>query len=156
MYPNKLYVIICIAFTLFACGNLNVFEKNETIKGSEWLSNSIVRFEYAANDTALEKNILVNIRHTGLYKYNNIFLFITTIAPNGKTMVDTSEFTIADNSGKWLGSGIGDMFDTQLVFKKNVRFSQVGKYIFLIQHGMRDEKLKEVSDVGLRIENSNQ
>ena len=154
MNPNKFCVLICFLFILFACGNLNVYEKNEPIKNSTWSTKNLIRFEYLANDTLTEKNIQINLRHTGLYKYNNIFLFVTTLAPNGKSIVDTTEFTIASTSGKWLGSGIGDLYDTRLVFKKNIRFSQNGKYVFLIQHGMRDINLKEVSDVGLHIEDS--
>jgi gliding motility-associated lipoprotein GldH len=152
---NKTLIGISFILTLFACGNMSVYEKNEAIDNSTWSSKNIIRFEYYANDTASEKNIQINLRHTGLYKYNNIFLFITTVGPDGKSIVDTSEFTIANTSGKWLGSGIGDMYDLRLLFKQNVRFSQNGKYLILIQHGMRDINLKEIADVGISIEDSN-
>jgi gliding motility-associated lipoprotein GldH len=135
-----------------SCINLNVYEKNEAIKGISWPSDKIFRFEYLSQDTLTSKNVDINLRHNELYKYNNIYLFITTIAPDGKNVRDTVEFTLADVNGKWAGSGIGNIFDLRLVFKQNIRFGQLGKYIFYIQHGMREKELKDLTDIGIRIE----
>ena len=71
-----------------------------------------------------------------------------------KALIDTVEFTIADNKGKWIGSGIGDIHDVRLVYRRNVRFGQTGNYVFYIQHGMRETEIKEITDVGIRIEDS--
>jgi gliding motility-associated lipoprotein GldH len=153
MKINK-YGLLCFSLIIFACGDLNLFEENQTIHKSSWASNQVLRFEYNVTDTIAPKNIYINFRHTGLYKYNNVYLFVTTTAPNGKSIKDTADFTIADPKGKWMGSGIGDVFDIRLAYKHNIRFAQQGKYVFLIQHGMRDENLQEITDVGIRIENS--
>ncbi len=142
------------SFLLTACVNLNVYEKNETVHGASWPKNKIFRFEYISTDTLSSKNVDINLRHNDFYKYCNIYLLVTTIAPDGKRLIDTVEFTLADSKGKWVGSGIGNIFDLRLVYKQNIRFGQLGKYIFYIQHGMRETELKDITDVGIRIENA--
>ena len=64
---------------------------------------------------------------------------------------DTLECILADEKGKWLGNGLGDIYDNQILFKKNVRFPLAGKYTFEIQHGMRADIVPLIMDVGLRI-----
>lgn len=131
-----------------------MFEKNQTVENASWPDSKILRYEYTSSDTLNPKDFFINLRHTGLYKYNNIFLFVTTIAPNGQSLKDTVEFTIADNKGKWIGSGIGDIHDIRLAYRRNVRFGQTGNYVFYIQHGMRETELKDITDVGIRIESA--
>lgn len=154
MNRNNLFIYIFSILVLASCTNTSVYDKSEAIKNASWNSNNIIRLEYTVQDTANAQDIYINLRHTGLYKYNNIFLFVTTTAPNAKSIKDTIEFSLAKPDGKWLGSGIGDVLDCQLVYKRQVRFGQKGKYIFYIQHGMRDINLEEILDVGLRIEES--
>jgi len=150
---NKWNIILLITLIITGCGNLDVYEENQAIISASWPDDKIFRFEFHSTDTIAPKDIYINLRHTNLYKYNNIFLFVTTIAPNGRSLKDTSEFTIAKTNGKWLGSGLGGIFEVRLAYKHNVRFAQEGKYIFYVQHGMRERSLKDIIDVGIRIEN---
>ena len=59
---------------------------------------------------------------------------------------------MADEKGKWLGTGVGDLYDNQIPFKRNVRFPLAGIYHFEIEQGMRLETTPLILDVGLRIE----
>jgi len=151
---NNKWLWLVLLFFAQACVNLNVYEKTEVVQGASWPKNKIFRFEYLSNDTITPKNVNIDLRHNDLYPYNNIYLFVTTIAPDGKRLTDTVEFTLADNKGKWTGSGIGNICDLSLIFRENVRFGQLGKYVFYIQHGMRESTLKNITDVGIRIENA--
>jgi gliding motility-associated lipoprotein GldH len=83
---------------------------------------------------------------------SNLYLFVTTTAPSGHSVRDTVEVILADEKGKWLGSGLGDIWDLQQLYKQNVRFAQRGKYRFEYEQAMRTEKLPFVLDVGLRVE----
>lgn len=143
-----------LIFLITSCININLHEQNISIDHSAWPFDKILRYEYYSGDTLAPKEFSVNLRHTGLYKYNNIYLFITTIAPNGKSIKDTVEYTLVSDKGKWIGSGIGDIHDIRLAYKHKIRFAQQGKYIFYIQHGMRDNVLHGIIDVGIRIEDT--
>jgi gliding motility-associated lipoprotein GldH len=62
------------------------------------------------------------------------------------------QIILADERGKWLGKGLGDIWDYQQLYKENVRFAQKGEYIFEYEQAMRLEKLPFILDVGLRVE----
>lgn len=85
-------------------------------------------------------------------------MFVNTTFPSGKYFRDTVECVLADERGKWLGDGSGDVFDNQILFKSDIRFPEAGSYVFEYEQAMRAgrnatmEVLPEVMDVGLKIE----
>jgi gliding motility-associated lipoprotein GldH len=137
---------------LLSCDKTRVFEQNIKIPGSVWNKENIVHFKVNISDTVSAHNIYINIRNGSKYSYSNIFLFISTHAPNGVSVRDTFEITLADARGKWLGKGIGNVFGNQVLYLKNVKFPYRGIYIFDIEQAMWNTKLAHVIDVGLRIE----
>ena len=143
-----------LSFVLFfsSCDNTRIFEENQTIPENVWNKNNVLKFDVDVVDTISPSNFYVNVRNADGYPYNNVFLFIKTTFPNGKISDDTLECVLADEKGKWLGSGMGDMYDNQIPFKRNVRFPNTGKYTFEIQQGMRIDNIPLIMDVGLRIE----
>lgn len=136
----------------YSCDPERVYEINKRIPDGIWYRDEPVRFELMIEDTIRPHNLYVNVRNTSLYPMSNLYLFITTIAPSGHSIRDTVEVILADEKGKWLGSGLGDIWDLQQLYKENVRFAQQGRYIFEYEQAMRTEKLPFILDVGLRVE----
>jgi len=149
---NRLFFAVALWVVFSSCDSKRVYEKNAEIPGNTWDASNKVKFEVEITDTVSGNNVLINLRHTGFYPYCNLFLFINTTFPNGKTTRDTVECLLADDKGKWFGEGLGDLWDAQILFKRNVRFSQSGTYIFEFEQAMRVENLPGVMDVGMRIE----
>ena len=150
---NKLPAFMLLFILFFSsCDSNRIFEENQTIPENEWGSDNILKFNVEVVDTVSPTNFYVNVRNSDGYPYNNLFLFIKTTFPNGKVSKDTLECVLADEKGKWLGSGMGDIYDNQIPFKRNVHFPIKGKYTFEIQQGMRADKIPLIMDVGLRIE----
>ena len=144
-------VLLCLLF-FSSCDNNRIFEENKKIPAEGWSSSNVLKFDVDITNIEVPTNFYINVRNADGYPYNNLFLFIKTIFPNGKMSNDTLECILADENGKWLGSGMGDIYDNQIPFKKNVRFPDPGKYKFEIQHGMRSDVIPLIMDVGLRIE----
>lgn len=155
-YMLKKYFLFStlLLFVLFftSCDKTRIFEKNEELPDNVWNIKDTLKFEVEITDVETPANFYVNVRNADGYPYSNIFLFIKTLFPNGQMSNDTLECVLADEKGKWLGSGMGDIYDNQIPFKRNVRFPVAGKYTFEIQHGMRVDNLPLIMDVGLRIE----
>jgi gliding motility-associated lipoprotein GldH len=152
----RLFLILFLFSILFfsSCDNSRIFEKNTAIPEVGWSSKNVIKFDVDIANPNAPTNFYVNVRNAAGYPYSNLFLFIKTTFPNGKMSKDTLECILANDKGKWLGSGMGDIFDNQIPFKRNVRFPQEGKYTFEIQHGMRMDTIPLIMDVGLRIEKS--
>jgi len=136
---------------LSACDKNRIFEENKSLSGG-WKWNEPVEFAVSIPDTLTPVNAFINIRNTSAYRYANIYLFLTTTFPNGKQSKDTLNCLLADERGKWLGKGAGDLLDNQIPIKHNVYFNQKGTYKFKLEQAMRVDPLEGITDVGLRIE----
>jgi gliding motility-associated lipoprotein GldH len=139
-------------FTFISCDRNRVFEENKNIPENLWYINNKVTFDINITDTVSANNLYINVRNSGSYSYSNLFVFLTTYLPDNTASKDTLECSLADASGKWLGSGLGDIWDNKILFKRDFRFPQKGKYRFEMVQGMRINPLPLIADVGLRIE----
>lgn len=154
----KSYYIILISFLLVSCDSNRLFEKNISIDNDVWSLEQVPIFEFENMDTISEVQLVVNIRHSSIYPFSNLWLFIQTKSPDGITQIDTLETTLSQKDGKWLGDGLGGIWDLQTDFKK-VRLNKPGVYTFNIEQAMRHgnlskiEQLPGVMEIGLRIEN---
>jgi gliding motility-associated lipoprotein GldH len=120
--------------------------------GKTWKLMDIPTFKTQITDTINSNNVFFTIRTGSSYPFRNIYLFVTTTSPDGKSITDTLQYNLANEKGKWYGKGFGDVHELNLPYKSNVFFPVKGIYQFKIQHGMRIEDLKDVYDFGLRIE----
>ena len=153
LYRKSISLIISIFcfVLLFSCNSDVVFEKYEQIPGKEWKKYGKINFEVEISDTVNFHNLFINIRNLANYPYKNMFLFIKTTSPNNYFIKDTFECILADDRGKWLGRGLGDIWDNKILYKENIRFSITGTYKFEFEQAMRID-LPSIEDVGFSIE----
>lgn len=146
------FLIISFSIGTISCDRKRVFEAYQKLDENGWNKDSVVVFKVPLTDTIKNNNLYLNIRNKGTYKYSNIYLFLSVISPDKTMRTDTVEFTLADPSGRWKGSGIGGLHDNQILYKSSVYFPRKGIYTFRIKQGMRDNVLEGIRDIGLRIE----
>ncbi len=144
--------ILLLIVSLASCDRKRVFEAYRELDEKGWHKDSVVVFNALLTDTIKNHNLYVNIRNKGTYPYSNLWLFLTIQSPDGTAKTDTVEFTLAEPSGKWKGSGIGGLHDNQIPYKSSVYFPHMGEYVFSLKQGMRDNVLPGIRDIGVRIE----
>lgn len=149
-----MYVVValCCIFFLSSCDPSGIYDRNIQVDPEGWAVADKKPFEVEATDTLALLNFYINLRHTTDYKYRNIFLFVDTFFPDNTQSKDTIEIILADQKGEWFGKGIGDIRSNQVLLKRGFSFPMKGKYKFRIEQGMREPELKEITDVGIRIE----
>ena len=148
------FVFIGLISMLFfgACNNDTVFTQFKTLPEEGWHKDSLAMFNVSITDTSANYNIYVNIRNNNRYPYQNFWFFKTQIMPDGTTVNDTIECYLANNRGKWLGSGVGATYEMSVLCEQNVRFEEEGIYQYKITQGMREDVLRGIQDVGLQVE----
>jgi gliding motility-associated lipoprotein GldH len=146
----SIFGIILAGFT--SCDSGRVFDKYHEISDSEWHKDSLVVFKIPVNDTLNTHNLLLQIRNETNYKYSNLWLFVEIEQPGGEVLRDTFEIVVAHPSGRWLGKGFGGLKTLQTIYRRDVFFPVSGEYTISLQHGMREEVLTGIHDVGIRIE----
>ena len=151
---NRIVFPFCIflMLLLFACNSNIQFSDSISMPHEIWTLENVPIFSPGISDTISHNNISFTIRTGSSYPFRNIYLFVSTTSPAGKTITDTLQYMLADEKGKWYGKGIGDIHELNLPFKSGVYFPLKGVYTFKIRHGMRSENLKGVFDLGLKIE----
>jgi len=139
-----LMVIGCLAFT--SCRNNIEYSQFCSIPSEKWAIDEVASFDYSIADTAVDYRMLIYVRHTECYPYQNMWLFV-----NNAHRTDTIEFYLADDRGQWLGDKHHGFYEMPVLFEENIHFADTGTYHMEIAHGMRDSLLRGVTDIGLEI-----
>lgn len=148
---NRFWVLLLVCLSVVGCKNV-LYQNSETIPNKIWEAERNITFNVEVTDTVKGYDFYIDLRNESTYPYANIYMFVNSTFPNGKSARDTVECFLADKTGRWLGTGLGDILDNHILFKENVRFPDMGTYSFSFEHGMRDESLSGILDVGISIE----
>lgn len=132
-----------------------VYDDFKHIEDASWHWDDPVDFSISMDDTTSIHNILIRLRHSSNYPLSNLYMFVHMEGPSGQTMTDTINFILAENNGKWVGKGVGNIREIGYLFKRNIMFPEAGDYKVSIEQAMRLPEIP-VSEVGLRIERINQ
>ena len=149
---NKLIWLIFVSLFTVACTSNDVYFEFKNIAPQGWSKDSMYTFEVPITDSLSRYNVYVNIRNRGDYPYQNLWLFLHKTTPDSVQVGDTIECYLADKRGKWLGSGLGSIVEMPVLYETNVRFKTTGIYKYQIIQGMREDVLKGITDIGLRVE----
>jgi gliding motility-associated lipoprotein GldH len=152
MMMQRYFGIACLGLFFASCGNQVLFEQNSKVEDANWRSANPAIFELEVEDTLTAYDFYINVRNTGSYRFSNLYLFIQTDFPNGKSIRDTVECLMATPEGEWIGTGVGDLRDQSILFKQSGNLPLKGKNLFEMVQAMRQDPLPGIADIGLRIE----
>lgn len=149
-----------MCFLILAGCTSNEFYSEYKALPDHWPLEETLEFNLPALDSINSYHLFFNVRNTNAFKYNNLFLIAGIEFPNGKTIVDTLEYQMANPDGTWLGTG-NRVKDNKLWYKENIRFFEEGTYKITLRHAMRNNasimgvsKLEGITDVGIIVEKS--
>lgn len=143
---------ILLVSLFISCSKNVVFSEYKKIPEEGWRISNKLSYEVTIDDNSKYHNVFLTVRHADAYPYSNLYVFLTTTYPDGKTSVDTLECVLANKKGEWQGDGAGDLWDNKIPLKQNVHFPQNGKYIFTFEQGMRSDPLPLILDFGMVVE----
>lgn len=147
-------LLFATSLVALSCDSRRVYDEYKAISDLGWGKDDVKNFEFEISDTNVFYNVIVNVRNSSEYSYKNLYLFIEMTSPSNKFFIDTVEVMLADNQGKWLGSGIGNIWQNKINLIEHVKLLELGKYGVKVSQGMRQDTLKALSDVGIRVEKS--
>lgn len=150
---KNFFLISVLSLVFASCIKTDLFEKQTAIPSQEWFYTNVPKFTFHIDDTTSLYNVYVVLRHTDLYKYNNIWLRIGLKTPSDSFNFQNVNLTLATDAKGWEGTGMDDIYEV----RKNISsapfsFKKRGDYTFSIAQIMRENPLKNILNVGLRIE----
>ena len=133
-----------------------MFEKNAQIPEQVWFNNNKPSFSFSITDTTASYNVFIVLRHTDAYNYNNLWLTLGSQAPADSMRFQNINLELGNDAKGWEGTGIDDIFE----IRKNITpgpvpFKKAGTYTFTIAQIMRENPLKHILNVGIRVEKVN-
>jgi gliding motility-associated lipoprotein GldH len=149
---NKSFLLIVAVILLQACNTLDVYEKSTSFPKHEWKNALKPSFTFTIEDTLTPYNIYIVLRHEDAYRYNNIWLNITTQSLGDTARTQLVDVTLANNAKGWLGTGMDDVFDHRVRITRTPVKLKKGNYTFVLQQAMREEPLQYLLSAGIRVE----
>lgn len=140
-----------LSVALVSCNKGTYYSDTVKMRDGQWSMYDPAGFACSFDDTTQVYDINLSIRTSTAFPYRNLFLFIRTTFPSGLVTADTVRAMLADEKGKWLGRGAGDIRELTIPYKSDVYFPEKGEYHFSVIQGMRDTVLKGVYDLEFRI-----
>ena len=154
-----MYRLIVIAFiiscTFAGCLPAPWYQKEDAIPQNAWAYNFKPTFTFDITDSAITYQPYFIIRHTQAYPYSNLWILVHIQTPHD-TVTKNARINIplAETDGKWLGRGMGEIFEQRLKisFGDSIKFNRKGTYKISMEQNMRINPLPEIMNVGLRME----
>ena len=143
-----------IFFLIFfvSCTQTPEYKKVHTFKNKIWEQEKEIDYTFNIKDTIKKYDITLFLRTTTDYKYNNLWVLLTTETPEGKkTEPEPIEIKIAHPDGVWIGKKTGSIVETNIYFKNRV-FPKKGEYKIKLKQATTKEEVGQVLDLGLFIQ----
>lgn len=136
--------------SICSCRQTDVYNEFNTLPRNGWFKRDVQRFTPESPDSTGRYDLYLTLRHNGDYAYRNLWLFVSYTGADGEQKTDTVNCELADEFGRWSGGGWGSYYQQELLLDDCFRF--VGKeQVVTIQQAMRDDRIRGISDVGIRI-----
>jgi gliding motility-associated lipoprotein GldH len=151
----SLCVLSCL-LTVLSCTKIDLYEKTVSIPRHEWKSDFKPSFTFTIKDTSAGYDIYLVLRHNDKYSFNNIYVNLHFQVPGVDTATTIrSDLRLATDEQGWLGEGMDDIYEHRIRLNEENRpifFKRSGDYSFIVEQIMREDPLKNVLNVGLRVE----
>ncbi len=129
---TKLFSLLAV-FLFVTCAPSEEIRSDQKY-GQGW--EGVAQFEVPKLKSA-SYDLFLHLRNDNTYPFANIFLIARLKADSLVLHTDTLEYTLADPSGKWLGTGFSDVKESMLYWKENIPLSDSIAYQIEIEQAQR-------------------
>ena len=144
-------IIFFASLFLISCTTVDLYEKTVSLQDHEWKSDYKPEFNFTITDTVSLYEAFFVVRHTEKYNYNNIWINLYSQPPGDTLHKAQFELQLATNEKGWLASAMDDIYEHRIRLTPP-RQLKTGTYKLILENIMREDPLKEVLNVGIRIE----
>ena len=147
-----IFILLAAGFLASGCNSSVLVDSFQTLSEEGWLYQDIVADSFEVTEPGFYHQVSANLRFKSDYPYANIHLAVSITYPDSTTSDYKVPIELAEKSGNWLGSGLGDIITFQVPILHRKILNQKGKYTVTIAQDMRLESLPNIVSAGLRVE----
>lgn len=143
-------LILIVSLLLVGCQGDIVYTTFKSLPLVGWEADSSLCYNPVITDSVADYQMLITIRHTDAYPYQNLWLFVDIEKDSIQITRDTIECYMANERGEWLGGGL-TVRELPLLYSADYQFASSGEYHISITQGMRNDTLIGIKEVGVKI-----
>jgi gliding motility-associated lipoprotein GldH len=146
--------LLIVMLAWVACADNVVHHSYRYIARKGWDRNDTLTFDVQITDSMpTHYRLYAQIRNRTDYPYQNLLLLVShNLQDSSIVVTDTVRCTLANDAGRWTGKGWGALFQTFFNVNEYTARYPVGARTVKVVHGMEDQTLTGINDVGIRIE----
>lgn len=153
---DKLYFILLslISIVCLSCEKREAYFHFRELKDAQWSKYDTLYFDIDSSSVVLNVPLDIHIElvNNSDYPYQNIWLQLQSdFGTDSTTNIVEKQYLLADNMGKWNGSGFGSSYQTSFIYLSDFVFTERRNYQLKVIQSMRDEPLYGLEKVGIKI-----
>jgi gliding motility-associated lipoprotein GldH len=140
-----------IGLLLFGCDS-PYFNERAEVANDVWTYEDTKFFTFSAPDTQNLYDIALEVEYQTDYSYQNVYIELETLFPDGDTLTQSFSMDLADKFGNWLGDCSGDLCSKKALLQPQTRFEQSGTYHLNFRQFTRKDSLMGIHALELSIQ----
>ena len=144
---------------LISCTGGETYSRFHHIENGKWYRDSSLLFTIDSLSPPLgtDYDVTVELTTNHGYPYRNLLLEIDQNLTDTIVHTDTLRLLLADEHGRWLGSGAGGLNQLSFPYRsfRSASRDSLSRYTLTIRQTMEDNPLKGVEKVGIRLVETN-
>ena len=94
---------------------------------------------------------MMGLVHAAEFDYENMYVNVTTVFPDGKKTTNPVSFQLANADGTWQGNCNGDVCTIDIEMTSKAFFEKVGKYTLCFTQFSRKDSLEGLVSMELKV-----
>lgn len=150
----RFLAVLCLSNLLVSCDTNRVYEDYVEFPQRMWVVREEPVFAFVIADSTQTYNLYYNVRNSIQYDWDRIFVSYSLLDSAGGELSRKLVYNnLFDPTGRPLGeSGLGDLYDHQFPLLQAYRFPKAGTYRVRLTQFSRQDSLRGVLAVGIRVE----
>jgi gliding motility-associated lipoprotein GldH len=130
-----------------------VFREYVEMNNMIWNRFNIIEFEVPVHENDVF-DFKLFLRHHTDFPYDKLFVNITFYSPGGDIRSKDYTFDLKDYRGDWLANGMGELWDLEILIRKEMPFYENGICKVRIENKYPKFDTPDIIEVGLIVQKS--
>lgn len=149
-FQTMKYLTCLIVVLLCACQPDPLVELGMEFEDDKWTYENSINFTFSAPDTINQYDLILDLEHYEAYAYENIYIHIKTVFPDGTDVTDEISIPLLGDDGQWVGKG-SELKRVRVYLQQGLKFRKEGVHSITINQHSREKELEHIHSMSLAI-----
>jgi gliding motility-associated lipoprotein GldH len=151
MFRLPILLIFFLILQSSCAGDRVIYEEMHDIENGQWVYGQTRDFNFEVSDTSLDYRLLLYLEYYTDYRWQNFYTEITTTFPGDSIKTDILSLDLASKTGQWYGNCNSQSCSLTIPLQEDVHFELPGNYGISFDQYMRDEDVRGITAIGLKL-----